>query len=198
MGDGTAVSEKGSGFGAEPKVRIHLPPAASQQRTVRLSAISVRRCAAIRHGAARVRRRNHGSFVERLPDTSDLRTERSGQSLEFCVSIGLLGPRFPQVAHSMLASDVMLLPYSARRAAIISASPTVSPDQKVGGAPDVEVGGRAGGSLAVVRADRGARPFLNPRCPKPQPADLGVGGHAALSFATAAVDPVRYDRRSRR
>ena len=29
MGDGTAVSEKGSGFGAEPKVRIHLPPAAS-------------------------------------------------------------------------------------------------------------------------------------------------------------------------
>src|ERR1700730_13462555 len=30
-GNGTAVSEKGSGFGAEPKVRIHLPPAESQQ-----------------------------------------------------------------------------------------------------------------------------------------------------------------------
>jgi hypothetical protein len=29
--------------GAGPKVRIRLPPAASQQRTVRLSAISVRR-----------------------------------------------------------------------------------------------------------------------------------------------------------
>src|SRR5207302_10628962 len=36
MGDGTAVSEKGSGFGAEPKVRIHLPPARSQQRTMPL------------------------------------------------------------------------------------------------------------------------------------------------------------------
>src|SRR6202030_4603367 len=33
MGDGTAVSEKGSGFGAEPKVRIHLPPAGSRVRT---------------------------------------------------------------------------------------------------------------------------------------------------------------------
>jgi Aldo/keto reductase family len=32
-GNGTAVSEKGSGFGEEPKVRIHLPPAASHQRT---------------------------------------------------------------------------------------------------------------------------------------------------------------------
>ena len=29
MGDGTAVSEKGSGFGAEPQGRIHLPPAMS-------------------------------------------------------------------------------------------------------------------------------------------------------------------------
>ena len=33
MGDGTAVSEKGSGFGAEPKVRIHLPPGESPLRT---------------------------------------------------------------------------------------------------------------------------------------------------------------------
>src|SRR5947207_1621271 len=37
-----------------------------------------------------------------------------------------------------------------------------------------------------------------PRCPKPQPADRDVGGRAALSFATAAADPVRCDRRWRR
>ena len=30
------------------------------------------------------------------------------------------------------------------------------------------------------------------------PSDLDVGGHAALSFAIAAVDPVRDDRRWRR
>src|SRR5215831_7410167 len=36
------------------------------------------------------------------------------------------------------------------------------------------------------------------RCPKLQPAGRDVGGHAALSYATAAVDPVRYDRRWRR
>src|SRR5712671_7791132 len=37
-----------------------------------------------------------------------------------------------------------------------------------------------------------------PRCPKPQTADRAVGGRAALAFATAAEDPVRYDRRWRR
>jgi len=45
--------------------------------------------------------------------------------------------------------------FMARRAAIVSASLTVSPGQKVGSAPDVEVRGHHAGFLAAERADRG-------------------------------------------
>jgi ABC-type glutathione transport system ATPase component len=64
-------------------------------------------------------RRHHGSFIERLLDRSDLRTERSGQSREFRVSIGLLAARCPQVAHSVARvryHDIAVLLFSARTA----------------------------------------------------------------------------------
>ena len=56
MGDGTAVSEKGSGFGAEPKVRTHLPPAMSLRTSeLRLNAGAGKHCRKVPANCRRVR-----------------------------------------------------------------------------------------------------------------------------------------------
>ena len=107
--------------------------------------------------------------------------------------VGEIGQSQPTRRMLLPEDDVLLSPIQRPPAADAPLQGTADTEANLGmAAPDlVKKWPLAAG---LVRSSTKAPP----RYPKPQPADRDFGGRAVLSFATAAVDPVRCDRRWRR